>query len=361
MGKSDIKKFLNEKSKISKQTYINKEKTTILSDKIIAIDLYPWMYKFLHNERKDYMTSMICFLNYLQKNNIKPIFVIDGKPPFEKATVLKKRLNKKMKSSEIVKHNEQVLEHIESNITKATTHEEKHTLQEEKRVAKEAIQKYRKRTIKITKEHIDNIKELFDFCQIPYIHIKDKEADYVCAQLVINKIAYACLSNDYDLITHQCPMIIRNLDMAHNTIEVICLSAITSMITLTTKQLTDLIILNGTDYQSKRHPYDYNYIRNILKTETVFSNILQILHFGKQEYDIVNDIYTSPMLNSCLIENIFHYKNIDTFNRNIIQESIDSFYSLLIPKYKLKNRDLYNFKYNLEKLFTNINISLRVF
>ena len=44
---------------------------------------------------------MICYLIYLNKYNIKPIFVIDGKPPIEKMNILKKRKNKKDKSKNI--------------------------------------------------------------------------------------------------------------------------------------------------------------------------------------------------------------------------------------------------------------------
>ena len=102
--------------------------------------------------------------------------------------------------------------------------------------ALENIKKHKKRTAKVSKEHIDNIKKLFDLLQYPYIHNTEREADYVCAQLVINNIAFACLSNDFDLITHQCPLVIRDFNIVDNTFTIYSL---------------DKISKTSWDYQSK--------------------------------------------------------------------------------------------------------------
>ena len=50
-------------------------------------------------------------------------------------------------------------------------------------------------------------------------------------------------------------------------------------------RITQLIILNGSDYKSKYHQYDYKFIHNLIKTEGNFVNILKLLNFGNNEYN----------------------------------------------------------------------------
>ena len=359
MGKSNIIKYLSSCSTSYKTGCIKPKTVGYLNSKIIAIDLYQIIYKFLHNERRHYLVSLVNFIKYLHCNNIKPIFVIDGKPPREKSDVLKKRRNKKMQSLKIVDDNKKSIEKIEKIINTTSINDtiKMEELSKEKEVMLKNIKKYQKRTVKVSKNIINNIKNVFDLYEMPYIHIPDKEADYICAQLVIHNVANVCLSDDNDLIAFQCPSIIQNFNMATDTFDMCHTHYIGKCLNLTRDQLTDLIILNGTDYQSKRHPYEFKYIHNLILSDTSLDNILKELHFGKNEYKSVLDIYTQTYDKNVLINNIKHYKNINKSKRFIDNSKIKVFCNDIHTRCEISMKDSYHLKEALESVFSTINIS----
>lgn len=348
MGVSNLMKFLK-----SQKIKLPKSNMSILCNKKIAIDMYQLIYRFLHNPRKHFMTSMVCFIIYLSEYNIYPVFVIDGKPPKEKSNILRKRKAKKTKSQDEINKYQKTLENIESNIKKCKTEEEKIELTLLKEKTEHQIKKYKKRTVKVTKKIIDDIKHLFNFMKITYIHIEDNEADCVMAQLVKNKICYAALTNDSDLLTHECDIIIKDFDISTNSFTLIERDNILRTLGLSSKQLTDLIILNGTDYQCKRHPYDFSFIRELLIKNNDLEEILRQLHFGLNEYETVNNIYTRMFMKNELESNIVNYNYINTFDKSIKKSDIDMFYLLLKIKYNFNDNDFNSFKYNFGQFMKN--------
>ena len=96
---------------------------------------------------------------------IKPIFVFDGSPPKEKLDELKKRQDKR----------EEALEKF-NNMT-----------EEEKRKMKpKNLYDLKSQIVKITKEDIENVKNLFNYYGIEHI-TSSGEADSLLAELVIKK------------------------------------------------------------------------------------------------------------------------------------------------------------------------------
>ena len=359
MGKANIIKYLSSCSASYKSECIKTKNMVFLDSKIIAIDLYQIIYKFLHNERRHYLVSLVNFIKYLHSNNIRPIFVIDGKPPSEKNGVLKKRRTKKEQSLKIVDDNKKSIEKIEHaiNTTAINDTNKVEELNKEKEAMLKNIKKFQKRTVKVSKNIINNIKNVLDLYEMPYIHIPDKEADYICSQLVIHNLADVCLSDDNDLIAFQCPSIIQNFNMATDTFDMCHTYYIGKSLNLTSDQLTDLIILNGTDYQSKRHPHEFKYIHNLILSDMSFDNILGELHFGKNEYKSVLDIYTQTYDKNVLINNIKHYKNINKSRRFIDNTKVKVFCNNIHTKCDINMRDSYHLKEALESIFSTINIS----
>ena len=361
MGKSSIIRYIKENYDLEKNKISQTLRIQFLKNKVIAIDLYQLMYKFLHNEHKHYITSMICYLIYLNKYSIKPIFVIDGKPPVEKMNTLKKRKNKKTKSQNIIDNETYKIKEIENDlenrIENKLNEDDKAHLEDEKVKAINNIKKHKKRIVKVSKDHIDNIKKLFDLLEYPYIHNPEKEADYVCAQLVINNIAFACLSNDFDLITHQCPLIIRDLNMVDNTYTIFSLDKISKLLGLSINNTTNLIILNGTDYQSKRHPFDFNYIHNLLKQNMDIEQVRTKLHFGRLEYETVFNIFIKYYNKDDLLKEIKYHLNIEKTDRYLVESDLELFKSSSSKEFTLKNKDVYYLSQNLDKLTEKINMS----
>ena len=48
--------------------------------------------------------------------------------------------------------------------------------------------------------------------------IAEGEADKLCAELVINKTAYACMSDDMDLFVYGCPIVLRLFNISRRNV-----------------------------------------------------------------------------------------------------------------------------------------------
>ena len=207
-----------------------------LKDKKIAIDASILIYKSLSNVRKDnaYLTNkegkvvshifglfhkVIQFLSF----GIEPIFVFDGKPPEEKKEVLMER-NKKVTESKLL-------------MDKTEDNEEK--------------KKIEKSTIRIKKEHIDDLKQLFTLMGISYVH-PNCEAETYAAHLCKKKIVYGVYSEDMDTLAFGSPYLIRNcIDKSikrKDAISVFSLEKLLQGFEMNYEQFVELCILSGCDY-----------------------------------------------------------------------------------------------------------------
>ena len=109
--------------------------------KYIAIDFSNVFYGLIN--KSNYLVSLINFIEYFDTNNIKPIFVFDGKPPDIKirTTINKRKIDRK-KNESMKKKFEKDLEDI--NIKENETNDEI-TLEEikkEKKLIQNNIKKY---------------------------------------------------------------------------------------------------------------------------------------------------------------------------------------------------------------------------
>ena len=205
-------------------------------DKKIAIDASILIYKSLSNVRKDnsYLTNkegkvvshifglfhkVIQFLSF----GIEPIFVFDGKPPEEKKEVLNER-NKKVSDSKIL------MEQTEDT--------------EEKK-------KLEKSTIRIKKEHIEDLKKLFTLMGVSYVH-PNCEAETYAAYLCKENIVYGVYSEDMDTLAFGSPYLIRNcIDKTikrKDVVSVFSLEKILQGFNMNYDQFVELCILSGCDY-----------------------------------------------------------------------------------------------------------------
>ena len=229
----------------------NEIEIEILSGKKIAIDAYNILFQFLSiirqrdtgeplRDSKGRITSHLSGAFYrnikLLENGIKPIFVIDGPPPAFKMKVLRER-NKvrdeaKRKWKEAVEKGE-----------------------------KEKIMTYAQGSLKVTKDMIDDAKELLIAMGIPCIQAPS-EGEAQASLLVQNEDAYAVGSQDIDSIMFGAPKMIRNLSITGKRRlprqqtwieikpELIELKKVLMKLELTQEQLITLGILVGTDYNS---------------------------------------------------------------------------------------------------------------
>lgn len=164
----------------------------------VAIDASMSIYSFLIAVRSDGQqlmnesgetTSHLMGMFYrtlrMVDNGIKPLYVFDGKPPVLKSGELAKRFQRKKEAHE--------------------------GLEEAKETGTaEEIEKFSRRTVRVTREHNAECQRLLKLMGIPYI-IAPTEAEAQCAVLARAGKVYAAASEDMDTLTFDSPILLRHL------------------------------------------------------------------------------------------------------------------------------------------------------
>jgi len=219
-----------------------------LKDKIVVVDAFNQLYMFLSSIRqpdgsllKDSNNNVTSHLNglfyrftKLMQHGIRFIFVFDGKPPELKLAERKRR--SELKASAELKYEKAK---DEENI--------------------DDMKKYAARTSKLTKEMIDDAKELMSALGCPIIQAPS-EGEAQAAYIVKNKDAYASLSQDADSLIFGCPLVVKNLTLSgrkklpnklsYDAIspELISLNDTLNNLAIDLDQLIVVAMLTGTDY-----------------------------------------------------------------------------------------------------------------
>jgi flap endonuclease-1 len=118
-------------------------------------------------------------------NGIKPLYVFDGAPPKLKSGELAKRTARKAEATEA---------HEEAKETGTA----------------EDVEKFSRRTVRVTKEHNAECKKLLKLMGIPYIDAPT-EAEAQCAVLARAGKVYAAASEDMDTLCFEAPILLRHL------------------------------------------------------------------------------------------------------------------------------------------------------
>lgn len=219
-----------------------------LSGKVVAIDAFNTIYQFLSTIRgptgellmngRGEVTSHLSGLFYRNINllaeNIKPVYVFDGKMHALKAQEIDRRY--KLKQEAVAQYNQAL---------------------EEGRM--EDAVKYGKRTSVLTDSMVEESKTLLTALGIPYVQAP-ADGEAAAAHLTKTGVAYASASQDYDSILFGAKKLVRNLaasgkrkvpgKSAHIDVEpeMIEHDNVLKEIGLTHEQLVDVGILIGTDF-----------------------------------------------------------------------------------------------------------------
>lgn len=118
-------------------------------------------------------------------NGIKPLYVFDGAPPKLKSGELAKRSARKSEASEA---------HEEAKETGTA----------------EDVEKFSRRTVRVTREHNAECKKLMKLMGVPYIDAPT-EAEAQCAVLARAGKVYAAASEDMDTLCFETPILLRHL------------------------------------------------------------------------------------------------------------------------------------------------------
>ncbi|KAF9580230.1 Elongation of fatty acids protein 2 [Lunasporangiospora selenospora] len=158
-------------------------------------------------------------------NGIKPVYVFDGKPPTLKSGELAKRTQRRKEATAGKEEAEEIGD-------------------------TEAIDKFTRRTVKVTPQHNEECKKLLKLLGIPYVNAPC-EAEAQCAALAKAGKVYAAGSEDMDTLTFGSPVLLRHLTFSEAKkmpISEISLKRTIDGLGFTMDMFIDLCILLGCDY-----------------------------------------------------------------------------------------------------------------
>ncbi|KAF7143673.1 hypothetical protein RHSIM_Rhsim05G0124800 [Rhododendron simsii] len=213
----------------------------------------------------------------LLEAGLKPIYVFDGKPPDLKKQELAKRYSKRADATEDLN---QALE--TGN--------------------KEDIEKFSKRTVKVTKQHNEDCQKLLRLMGVPIIEAPS-EAEAQCAALCKSGKAriltftincfiwvYAVASEDMDSLTFGAPRFLRHLmDPSSKKVPVMEfeVSKVLEELNLSMDQFIDLCILCGCDYCDSIRGIGGQTALKLIRQHGSIENILE--NINKERYQIPDD------------------------------------------------------------------------
>ncbi|KAK9669955.1 hypothetical protein RND81_13G166400 [Saponaria officinalis] len=161
----------------------------------------------------------------LLEAGIKPVYVFDGQPPDLKKQEHAKRYSKR---ADATKDLSAAIETCD----------------------KEGIEKFSKRTVKVTRQHNDDCKKLLGLMGVPVVEAPS-EAEAQCAALCKNGKVYAVASADMDSLTFGASKLLRHLmDPNSKKIPVMEfeMAKVLEELNLTMDQFIDWCILSVCDY-----------------------------------------------------------------------------------------------------------------
>ena len=227
-----------------------KHKAAIIdfSGKPIAIDAMNMLYQFLASIRQEdgtplkdfkgritgHLSGLFYRTSKLVSGGVKPVYVFDGKPP-------------KFKEKEI-EERRRVKREAELKWKKA--------LEEEKF---EEAKKYAQGTSRLTKEMVEESKELLSSMGIPWVQATS-EGEAEAGWMVKAGMCYASASQDYDSLMFGSPVLVRNLSITGRRKvprqnryinvepEIIYLGETLDALEITREQLILIGLMEGTDF-----------------------------------------------------------------------------------------------------------------
>ena len=313
MGIRHLNKFLRNECKGENIKLI---KVAELSGKKIAVDISIYLYKFVGDGLLiENLYLMLAIFRYF---NIIPIFIFDGKAPTEKKELLQQRADNKNAAREEFHALKQQLIDITNN--------------DDKQEITNAMDLLKKQFVTISKSQIQLVKLLIRSYGATYFDAPG-EADELCASLVIKNKVWACLSEDMDMFVYGCTRVIRYLSLFNRTAVLYDMKGILENLSFTQKELREICVLSGTDYniqncdnKSKNTPNLYETLKlfNKYKKEKEILEFYEWLKINSDyitDYELLKNIYDIFDLKKT---NLISFEKIKIANGPIDYDNIKS-------------------------------------
>jgi len=231
MGIKHLNKFFREtcSNDAIRLTSLNE-----LRGKKIVVDTSIYLYRY--HEDGSLIENMFLMISIFKQYNITPTFVFDGKSPTEKKELVEKRCKHKVSSYNEYKELKTFLQEHKNELTL-----------DEKQELIASMDSLKKQFIYLNKDVLEQVKRLITSFGITYYQAQG-EADVLCAALVIQKKAWACLSEDMDMFVYGTTRVLRYFSLQNHNVVVYHLDMILSELGISQKELREICVLSGTDY-----------------------------------------------------------------------------------------------------------------
>jgi flap endonuclease-1 len=316
MGIKNLLKFLSTYPEIIKE-----KKIKDFYGKKLAIDISILMYQMvisirnsgsdLLNSKGQIISHIVGLFNktlsFLDKGII-PIYVFDGKPPQLKQKIIDIRKQIRKKALE-------KLSDTNNNADKI---------------------KYFKRSVTISREQMDECRELLTYMGIPFINAPE-EADSELSYLCKYNMVYGVLTEDMDILTFGSPRIIRNLTSGKKIPIEIELTEILNKLDITYEQFIELCILFGCDYCP---------ILLDIKPEKIFQVYIKYKNIDKTLMELkslgyrIPDNYDYISAKEYFMSSV--HKSVNEKDLNMKKSDNELLTKLLIDKYELNKYKILN-------------------
>jgi len=294
--------FEIEKMGVDLGDLFKKEQCTFTDfrDRIIVIDAYNVLHQFLSIIRqrdgtplKDshgMITSHLSGLLYRTANlieaRVKPVYVFDGEPHPLKAKVIEQRKQRRLQA-------------------------EKEWKEALERGDIETARKKAQQTSRVTDDILEQSKELLDALGIPYVQAPS-EGESQASHMVKKGDAYAVGSQDFDCLLFGSSLLVRNLTSSGRrklpnkkayvkvTPELIRLKPGLTSLNILQKQLVDMAILIGTDFNEGIKGYGPKKSLSLIKKAGNVENALALIGGSDvptlQEIREIHNIFLHPQV-----------------------------------------------------------------
>ena len=284
-----------------------------LSGKRIVVDANIYMYRYA--AMGNIIENFYLMCSVMRHYDIHPLFIFDGLfKPKEKIETLQNRKQLKEQNKDLLynlqvelesdKQNEELQKHINSLKFKCASY---------------------------TKNDLEQVKQLFDSYGIMH-RTAQGEADELCAALVLEKKAYACLTEDTDLFVYGCPRIIKYFSCANHTVMFYDLNKILKNLEISFTEFQELCCISGTDY-------------NIKELSNLFNNLesLKVYKKSGSTAGFINWLHEQNEITNEECDKLFNIKKIYNINNKSILKKLDYFV--------IRNKYLNHYK--MKKLLSN--------
>lgn len=235
----------------------------------LAIDASIYLYKFIcvsNAMRGNYFDMFLNFILWFRVNNVRPVFVFDGKPPPQKdRTKAERRANKAKLENKVMEYeelierlqelhkNDDIPEELETRIDSALENENLKCSEEPRRkILSKLNEKYKKTSsqcINITPKDTQNIKDLLTYLGLPWIQ-SEYEAEKTCSWLCNHDYVRGVVTADSDVLAYGVKLWVSDVKAYSDECKIIRYEDVLSSSGLTNTEFTDFCIMCGTDYNS---------------------------------------------------------------------------------------------------------------